>query len=203
MLCVMPPPLTEDEYKSAVEALPLRAHHLAATALSVVVACAMLGALTNAINGAVSPTYFVSVMAWDHGPHLYARVVAQGVFEGLCFGIMLGAGFTVGVGLLTRARAPLGFALRHVGYAWLVALLSWVLGGLAAVGLAALSPAWYGDKFRGAPEGGAELLRYAWVGGSIWGVELGGIVGLVLALVVLRASWRRYVETQARAPARF
>lgn len=94
----MPSPLTDDEHKSAVEALPLRAHHLAAIVLTVVVACAMLGALTNAINGAVSPTYFVTVMAWDHGPHLYGRVVAQGVFEGLCFGIMLGTGFTVGVG---------------------------------------------------------------------------------------------------------
>ncbi len=35
------------------------------------------------------------------------------------------------------------------------------------------------------------MLRYAWVGGSIWGTELGGLLSVILGVVVLRANWRR------------
>jgi hypothetical protein len=35
------------------------------------------------------------------------------------------------------------------------------------------------------------LPAYAWAGGSIVGLELGALVSVVVALVVLRANWRR------------
>ena len=42
------------------------------------------------------------------------------------------------------------------------------------------------------------MLAYAWVGGSIWGVQLGGLVSVVLGLVVLRANWRRSQGTPSQ-----
>ena len=76
------------------------------------------------------------------------------------------------------------------------ALVCWAIGGLLAVALAALSPEFYCRAFFGVPEEVGPMLRYAWAGGSIWGVELGGLVSVTLGLVVLRAGWRRRVAEE-------
>jgi hypothetical protein len=59
------------------------------------------------------------------------------------------------------------------------------------MGLASLSPDFYRRAFIGVPEEFGEMIRYAWVGGSIWGAQFGGLVSVVVGLVVLRANWRR------------
>jgi hypothetical protein len=58
------------------------------------------------------------------------------------------------------------------------------------MGLATLSPEFYRHAFIGVPTDHGAMIRYAWVGGSIWGAEFGGFVSLVVGLVVLRANWR-------------
>ena len=68
----------------------------------------------------------------------------------------------------------------------------WVLGGLIAMGLAALSPEFYRRAFIGVPQEFGPMLRYAWVGGSIWGAEFGGLLSLAIGLVLFRAKWRRH-----------
>jgi hypothetical protein len=40
------------------------------------------------------------------------------------------------------------------------------------------------------------MIAYAWVGGSIWGEQIGGLIGLVLGLVVFRARWRSRVQAE-------
>jgi hypothetical protein len=99
--------------------------------------------------------------------------------------------FTVGTGIITDAACPYRLALKHLLGILAGSYLGWALGGLAAMGLASLSPEFYRGTFIGVPEQRGPMLRYAWVGGSIWGAELGGLMSVILGLVVLRAHWHR------------
>jgi hypothetical protein len=160
-------------------------------AVTGVFASAALGAATNAVNGWVSPLYFVTIMGWQGVEDVWRASIAQGIFEGLCFGVFFSLIFTAGVGIITRASCSYGFALRHLLGIVAGAIVCWAIGGVAAIGLASLSQEFYQRAFIGVPEEPGPMLAYAWVGGSIWGVQLGGFVSVVLGLVVLRANWRR------------
>src|SRR5262249_35959545 len=94
-------------------------------------------------------------------------------------------------GLITGAACPFPFALRHLMYALAGAYACWAVGGLAGMALATLSPEFFRRNFIRVPGEFAPMLAYAWVGGSIWGAQLGGVVSVTLGLAVLRANWRR------------
>lgn len=182
---------------------PARRHDMGSMELAgltacAVVACAVLGAATNAINGRVSPGYFVAVMGWDDVPNVILASIAQGIFEGTAFGLVFGLAFLVGVLGITKGGCSFGFALKHLLGIMAGAMAAWVVGGLVAVGLATLSPDWFRTIIRGKPNGFAELLRYAWVGGSILGIEAGGCFGLILGLVAMRDNWRRRLAEEVR-----
>lgn len=160
-------------------------------AVTGVFASACLGAATNAVNGSVSPLYFVTIMQWGGVENVWRASIAQGLFEGLLFGVLFSLVFTTGTGIITRASCSYGFAVWHLLGIIAGALVCWAIGGLAAMGLASLSPDFYRRAFIGVPEETGPMLAYAWVGGSIWGVQLGGLVSVVLGLIVLRATWQR------------
>jgi hypothetical protein len=162
-----------------------------AVAITGVFASAGLGAVTNAINGWVSPLYFVTILGWRGVEDVWRACIAQGIFEGLCFGVFFSLVFTSGIGVITRASCSYGFAVRHLLGIVAAALACWLIGGVAAMGLATLSPEFYRRAFIGMPEQFGPMLAYAWVGGSIWGVQLGGLVSVVLGLVALRGNWRK------------
>jgi hypothetical protein len=170
---------------------PARPLALVGIAVTGVFASAGLGAITNAINGWVSPLYFVNILGWQDVEDVWRASIAQGLFEGLLFGVFFSLVFASGVGIITRASCSYGFAARYLLGIVAGALVCWLVGGTAAMGLAALSPEFYRRAFLGVPQKFGPMLRYAWVGGSIWGLELGGLVSLVLGLVVLRGNWRR------------
>jgi hypothetical protein len=176
---------------SLVLGRPVRRLALGAVALTGVVLAALTGALTNAFNGWVSPRYFVTTLGWRDDGHTWRDSIAQGAFEGLLFGAVFALVFTVGVGILTRASCTYRFAARHLLAVVVGALVCWLLGGAAAMLLATLSPEFYRRTFIGVPVEVRPMLAYAWVGGSIWGLEIGGLVSVVLGLVVLRANWSR------------
>ncbi len=167
---------------------------LGAIAVSGVLASGLLGATTNAVNGRVSPLYFVTILGWHDVADVWRASIAQGAFEGLLFGVFFSLVFTTAAGIITGAACPFGFGLKHLLGILTGAYVCWALGGLAGVGLAALSPDFYRRAFIGVPGQHGPMLRYAWVGGSIWGAELGGLVSVILGLVVLRANWRRTVR---------
>ncbi|MBY0232734.1 MAG: hypothetical protein K2W96_25925 [Gemmataceae bacterium] len=154
------------------------------------------GMATNAVNGLVCPGYFIRVMGWHGIADVWSASIAQGFAEGLGVSFLVSLFFTVGTGLITGAACSYGFAVRHLFYVVAGALAFWMLGGLAAVGLAAFSPGFYRSTFGGMPLAPEELLSYAWVGGSIIGVEWGGGASAILGMVLVRANWRR--ESAAR-----
>jgi hypothetical protein len=163
-------------------------------------ASGFLGATTNAINGLVSETYFVKILHWHHVADVWRASIAQGIFEGLLFGVLCSLVFTVATGLITSVSCSFEFAFKHLLGVLAGAYLCWALGGVAALGLATVSPEFYSRTFTGVPSEFGAMLRYAWVGGSIWGAELGGVVPLAVGLVVLRANWQRHVQPKNAAP---
>jgi len=164
---------------------------LFAIAVSGVLATAFLGGSTNVVNGLVSPRYFVTIMGWHDVTDVWRASIAQGMFEGFCFGLFFSLVFTAGTGIITGASCRYGFACKHLLGILAGAYLSWAIGGLAGMALAAVSPEFYSRTFIGVPQAFGERLAYAWVGGSLWGVELRGLLSVVLGLVVMRANWRR------------
>jgi hypothetical protein len=65
-------------------------------------------------------------------------------------------------------------------------MVCWLIGGITAMGLGALSPEFYRRAFFGVLEEFGAKLSYAWVGGSIWGLEPGGLLSVVLGLAFHR-----------------
>lgn len=162
---------------------------IAATAIA---GGAVIGASTNAINGAVSPLYFRNIMRWHDVENIWRASIAQGIFEGLVYGIMFSVVFTLVVGLVTRARCSFKFAFRHMLVIVLAIYCCWAVGGLIAMGLAVLSPEFYRNAFIGVPNDFAPMLRYAWVGGSIWGAMFGGLLAVVIGSVLFAVRWRGF-----------
>jgi hypothetical protein len=157
----------------------------------------VFGAATNAVNGAVSPTYFVNILRWHDVQDVWRASISQGVFEGLVFGFLFSLIFTTGVGIITRASTTYSFAVKYLLGILAATLVCWAIGGLLGMGLSALSPDFYRRAFIGVPEEFGAMLAYAWVGGSIWGAQFGGLVSVVLGLVLLRARWRQSAGRQA------
>ncbi len=164
-------------------------------AFSGIVLGAILGALTNSVNGWVSPTYFRNILRWHDVTDIWRASIAQGILEGLMFGLAFSVIFVAAVGIVTKARCPYRLGAVYLLAIAAFALVCWALGGLIAMGLASLSPEFYRHAFRAVPEEFAAMLRYAWVGGSIWGLEFGGLASVIVGAVLFRAKWRSLVES--------
>src|ERR1700729_575514 len=87
--------------------------------LIAIAACGVLGSVliggtTNAVNGWVSPTYFVTILRWQGVADVWRASIAQGIFEGLLFGIFFSLVFTVTTGNITGGACSFGFAFKHL-----------------------------------------------------------------------------------------
>jgi hypothetical protein len=175
------------------ESQPVALLLIAATAI---LGGAVIGASTNTINGVVSPEYFRNIMRWHDVEQIWRASIAQGIFEGLIYGIMFSVVFTLVVGLTSRARCSYPFALSHLLAIVAAIYCCWATGGLIAMGLATLSPEFYRSTFIGVPDAFGPMLRYAWVGGSIWGALFGGLLSVVIGSILFAVRWRRLESQQ-------
>jgi len=162
---------------------------------SCILAGAAFGAVSNMIDGAISPYYFKTVMHWDF-PDIWTAAVSQGLFEGLIYGTIFSIIFTTGFGLITKGKAGYGFAftqlLKTIGFIG----ICWLCGGLFAILLTSINPDFYRKLFPITPKDGIEMLKFAWTGGSIWGGMIGGLLSSFLAVVMLKNRWLQSQETE-------
>jgi hypothetical protein len=149
----------------------------------------VLGAATNAVNGAVSPRYFRVIMGWRSD--IWRTSVHEGMFEGGALGLLLGIIVAISFAASTRLRGNFGMAAASLFRAGMIALGGWVLGGLIAMALATSFQKWYSLMFIEVPKQAADRVKYAWVGGSIWGVTGGAILGAAMACMWLHSRWKR------------
>src|SRR5262249_18752264 len=147
----------DDDPKPGPEPRPLALVGLAVTGIA---AGALFGAATNAVNGAVSPTYFINILGWHDVEDVWRASIAQGVFEGLLFGTLFALVFTTGVGVITGASATYPFGLKYLLGIVTGVCVCWVGGGLLAMGLASLSPELYRRAFIGVPQDPRAMLAY-------------------------------------------
>lgn len=150
---------------------------------------ALLGAVMNAINGRVSADYFAIVMSWDWAA-APSRAILQGVLEGCAAGLLFAIGLLIIIAASTAMCCPAGLAVRALATALVIVAICWLIGGVSGVILARIRPRLWGSFFIGVPLR-VNLVRFAWVGGSIWGAYGGMLIGLIVAGVSLHLRWRR------------
>jgi hypothetical protein len=159
------------------------------TFVASIVGGGVLGAVTNLINGRVSPLYFQNIMRWTDVSDVPRAAIGQGVFEGLICGLVFGTIFVTAVSLISKLRLSIRSSLSFLFLLIGSAFLAWCVGGIVAMFLAWISPEFYRRAFFGVPEDFSSMLSYAWVGGSIWGVQFGGLGLLIIWITVFRSKW--------------
>jgi hypothetical protein len=151
---------------------------------------AALGALTNSVNGALSPQYFRDVMDW-YGSNIWTSAVGQGALEGVIYGLAYAVIFIGIIATASRRRCRFQIALRYAGVTFALALAFWLLGGAVAVAFAWLCPNLCDPDFFGDHFTWPALGYYAWVRGSIWGVVYGGLCSVFLTNAIYAFRHRR------------
>jgi hypothetical protein len=165
-------------------------HHFILLFVTGIVLGALTGLLTNLVNGLVSPLYFRNIMHWGEVAGIHRAVVAQGVFEGALFGTALSLVYTVAVIIASKWACDYRTGARYLLLLFAFVLGFWALGGLIGMGLSALSPEFYRRTFAGVPEDPKLRTAYAWVGGSIWGIEIGAVCTIILGSLLFRLRWK-------------
>lgn len=125
-------------------------------------------------------------MRWQNVNNIWRATVAQGIFEGIIYGVIFAVIFTAVAVHSMKNDYQYLTALKYIGSVAAAILFCWVIGGLLAMGLATLSPEFYRTTFIKVPEDFNEMLKYAWVGGSIWGAVIGTILSGIIACVLFK-----------------
>src|SRR6185312_15969836 len=89
----------------------------------------------NAVNGLVSPQYFVALMGWQS--HVWVRAVGQGMLEGAVLGGLFGIVVAIAFAASTGMRGPLRLATGALAVAVGAVLVCWIAFGVLGVLIAA------------------------------------------------------------------
>jgi hypothetical protein len=150
----------------------------------------LIGATTNLINGNVSEEYFRKIMGWEFNGILKAAIL-QGIFEGIIYGLIFSFIFTIGFASITKMKADWQFVKKQLKNIVFVIYGCWIIGGIMAITLAFLFPEDYDRIIYSVPKEILPRIRYAWVGGSIWGGMIGGIISVIWGLINTNKEWKK------------
>ena len=155
-----------------------------------IVSGGIFGAVTNMVNGLISPYYYKVIMHWDF-KDIWLAAVAQGILEGLLYGVFFSLIFTLTFGIVTKGQGTFSFAVKQILKLISLVFICWILGGILAMFLAVLSPEFYKAQFPMTPSDKTEMIKFAWVGGSIWGGMFGDILSAFIGIVMIKNNWRK------------
>ena len=143
---------------------------------------ALLGAMTNTVNGAVSPDFFRDVMGghWLSDADVWLASIRQGLFEGAARGTEYAILFVVLTCVFSARRCYLGAAARCALLALILALSFWVAGGATGMAYTQWFPKHCSPRYFGWHTSTESLLRYAWARGAYWGIIYGGLPAVVI-----------------------
>ena len=162
--------------------------------ISCIMLSGLIGLCTNLINAVISPEYFINIMHWEEVENLIRSAGAQGLYQGLGQGLFFALVFSCVYIISNNAELNILAVLKWIVCMGLASIGLWVIGGIIAIALSALSPEFYKQTFIGVPDGYAAMFRYAWVGGSIWGITFGGIIVMIIGTVLFRNMSKRCKE---------
>ena len=90
-----------------------------------------------------------------------------------------------------KAELTVVSSIKWILFMGLIAIALWMLGGIIAILLSVLSPEFYKKTFIGVPDEFGAMIRYAWVGGSIWDVSFGGILVMIIGTIMFRNNYKQ------------
>ena len=149
--------------------------------MSCIMLSGLIGLCTNLINAVISPEYFINIMHWEEVENLIRSAGAQGLYQGLGQGLVFALVFSCVYIISNNAELNISAVLKWIVCMGLASIGLWVIGGIIAIALSALSPEFYKQTFIGVPDG------Y----GSIWGITFGGIIVMIIGTVLFRNMSKR------------
>jgi len=163
--------------------------NLVVLALALIGIGGLIGATTNLVNGNVSEEYFRRIMGWEFNG-IWKAAILQGIFEGLIYGLIFSFIFTIGFATITKMKADWKFTKRQLKKIIFVIYGCWIIGGVLAIILAFVFPENYDQLIYSVPKETLPRIGYAWVGGSIWGGMIGGIISVIYGLIITKREWK-------------
>lgn len=150
----------------------------------------LIGLITNLINSIISPLYFITIMRWSAEENIIKFAMLQGIYEGLFYGIFFAAVFICIYIFSLQSKVSLNNTFIWILCMAFADIILWAIGGISAIFLSILSPEFYRHTFIGVPDNFYEMIKYAWVGGSIWGLSFGGILVMIIGIVFYRSKYK-------------
>lgn len=91
--------------------------------------------------------------------------------------------------MITKGKSSFKFGYIHLQKVLIIILCCWTIGSIAISLLALLSADFFLSHNRIAPEDSLEMIKFAWVKGSINGGMYGGIISLIISLISVKNQW--------------
>jgi hypothetical protein len=167
---------------------PIKIGALLQIAIMLIFAGALIGASTNLVNGLASPLYFKNIMGWNFSG-IWKAAISQGIFEGALYGVIFSLIYTILFAFITKVRGDWNFAKSIIIKAVRLIYVCWVIGGIAAILFAFVFWEGYDQAIIKVPQEIGSRIGYAWVGGSIIGGMVGGIIAVPYSLIITTRNW--------------